>query len=691
MIRRNRVYPCGKFNTVEIDEVKKAYANAKSQWTNLHREYARANRFVNKPGGQWDEQVRSNRRQKGKPSMEFNELHTHIHQIVNSAKKSKKQIKISAGDGGNPDTAKILDAKLRHIQYVSQAENVYTHAMKGSTTGGFGFFEVTREYVTDDAARGDAAALFNQEPRLRRILDPTTVIFDLDGVKESDFSDAKACWIAQWITRDEYRDRFPGHEPLDWEPGGMTQDTEWNREDKVCIAAYWHVDITESTLCLLADGTSCFKEDVPKGEQPIATRPLTERAVYRDVIDGEKRLENTIWPCQWIGIIPVLGDEIIVDGKRVLNGAVTFSLDAQVLKNATGTSAARALSTANMAPFTGPKGSFKQPCWADGEDHAFLEWDPVVGPNGEMLQSPIQQRVETPIQALMSFYNLTSAHIRSSIGYNDQILQPSKGDLSGVAVQRREEQQDLTNFHFEDALIFSQWHAARVILSLLINLTDTSRPWQVMNEDDSISTVPVAVPNEDGFTPEVPGFEGKPHHRIDRGIYDVMISSEKPYLSRKEEESAALATIITADPALMPAFLDLYFKQQGYSDLEERAKLLLPPQIQQAVQAQQGGQQPIPPQVQAQMAQMQAQLQQVTQLLQKLGLEKMAKTADNSAKFDIEKLKQAGSIERERLKAHSKHTSDILGAQTEAIGKHLDMLHESELAPDPNAQPQGQA
>ena len=40
-----------------------------------------------------------------------------------------------------------------------------------------------------------------------------------------------------------------------------------------------------------------------------------------------------------------------------------------------------------MAPFVGPKGAFKQPCWSDGEDHSYLEWDAVLGPNGAPIRT----------------------------------------------------------------------------------------------------------------------------------------------------------------------------------------------------------------------------------------------------------------------------------------------------------------
>lgn len=562
----------GKFNDVH-ERAMKRFELARSAWAEAREAWAEDARYVNVESGQWDKAVKDRRESKGKPALEFNELHTYVQQIVNRARQNRPQPRVSAGDDeAAQETAEFLEGRLRHIWYASQADVAQDTAVEASATGGFGFYEITTEY-TDDGARGGKPS-WNQEPRIKRILDPLTEYPDPHAL-EPDFSDAKFWFSRKWFDRDVFKQEF-GVEPVEFDAGA---DPEWSKEDQVCAAQYWEVTETPRRYLRLIDGSEGFEDELtfPEGVEPDALieaeREVKERQVCCYLIDGEKVLEKTEWLGNWIPRIAVLGREVVVDGKRHFISAVRFARDAQKLKNAYKSNIANLLQISSTAPWIGPKGSFKDKRWATAntENFATLEYEIVSLPNGMPAPPPQRNTYEAPIQALTMAAVQVSDDIKRAVGYAGAILQPSKADLSGVAVERRDQQVDLTNFHYQDNLVRSQWHCARVVLDLDMKLADTPRVMRARREDGSTYTAPVTMADETGVAPAVPGYESKPHHRFDVGRYDIVIQTGKSYDRKLDEERDILLQIAQANPAAWSVYGDLIFKALGYQDLEERA------------------------------------------------------------------------------------------------------------------------
>ena len=653
-----------------ITTARKRFSLAKSAWSEIREQYNRDAEAVNVRGGQWHPAVKSARESENRPALEFNELNTYVQQITNKARQERPQPKIIAGDGGNPDTAEMLESKLRHIQDVSQADVAYDNAVEPAATGGYGFYRITTEYVDDSS--------FHQEPRVKRILDPQTVYVDPDA-QEPDFSDAQWWFIRKRMSREDFKTEFRV-EPV---PFDHDADPDWGDKEDVWVAEYWHVERTKRQLLQLADGRIVFDDDPDVTEEDRngarASRPVIERTIHWDIIDGEKVLEENEWLGKWVPIIPVLGREVIVKGKRHLISAVRFALDAQQLKNAGLSSMAEMIGTANDSPYIGYKGSFKSPDWRSQKRVRYLEVEPVTI-NNTVAPLPQRNTYEPPIQALTSFSVQMTDNIKRSVGYIDNVLRPSQGDISGVAVLRREQQQDLTNYHFEDNLIRSQWHAGRVMLDLILNLVDTPRAMHVMKPDGSTDVVPVTMQMEDGTVPEVPGYEGKPHHRIDIGQYNVTISTGPAYATKIEEEADALDAMFQRNPALMQIAGDLYAKLRGWPELEQRLKLALPPAVQQAISSQARG---VPPVFQAQLAQLMAQNNALKQGLQQVLMKLQTKQVEQEGRLHVERLKTAGQVVVEEMKQRHDATKEMASDRMEAVQMLLQMLHESELAPTP--------
>jgi hypothetical protein len=665
------------------------YDHAKDAWADRRKQWTEDAKMVNVVGGQWDQAVADRRQAAGKPVLEFNEEHTFVQQVVNRARQDRPQPRVTPGDDdATPEAAEFYEGRLRHIQYASQADVAYDQAVDGAATGGFGFYRVECEYVDFTSRRGGRPSA-NQEPRIKRILDPLTQYPD-PKCEEPDFSDAKHWFDRGWMDRDAYRSQFNGHDPIDFD---SDCDPEWVTEDQVCVARYWEVRETPRAYVWLLDGTEGYRPEVeellgrPILDDEIANeRDDPKREIWCHIIDGEKKLKSTLHPGNWIPIIPVLGRQVVVEGKQYLISVVRFGHGAQRLKNAYKCGIANLLQLASTAPWTGPRGMFKDKRWSDAneQNYATLEWDPVYGKNDDVLPfKPERNTFEAPIQALAASSIAASDDLKRSVGYADDVLQPSKTNLSGVAVERRTQQQSLNNFHYQDNLVRSQFHCARVVLDLDMALADTPRMLKARKEDGTTYSRPVHQAADDSGEPQfVPGQDPAKHIRLDRGRFDLTVISGPSYATRQEEERDVLLQILQTDPQAWSLYRDVVFKLMGYRDLEERAKLALPPQILQAMQA---GEQGIPPHIQGMLAQLAQEKQQLSQVVQKLIEILKTKKIETDGKLDVERMK----LIRELMVIESKNqhdaTGQLLGHRTHAAEHMLNMLHESELAPDPSA------
>jgi hypothetical protein len=112
-------------------------------------------------------------------------------------------------------------------------------------------------------------------------------------------------------------------------------------------------------------------------------------------------LDETDWLGDEIPIVPVLGKQVIVDGKIKLYSLVRFLRDPQQLFNYYKSGIAEKIGLANRVPYIGYKGQFKDQKWRDANvrNYAYLEVEPVQI-NGAPAPLPQRQVLDEYIQAL---------------------------------------------------------------------------------------------------------------------------------------------------------------------------------------------------------------------------------------------------------------------------------------------------
>lgn len=670
------------------EKARSRFASAKSAWSDIREKASYDIRMVSAQGKQWDPQVRSLRENgdNPKPCLEFNTEQNLVQYVANQVRQNRPAIHVNPVSGGaTEDTAKIYEGIIRHIQYASQSDVAHDHSVECSASCGFGYYRINAVYVDD--------ATFDQEPRVERILDQMSVYFDAD-CQQPDFSDAGYCFVRQKLKWDDYRRRFPDAQRIDFEPDGpglASRSSDWQTEEHVWIAEYWHVEIKDRLLVQLVTGEVGYKDEFEEAlgrkleKTEIANkRKIEERSVHFDLINGVETLEETTWLGKWIPIPPVLGRESVVDGKRELISLVRFIHDAQRLLNTYKSGIAQSIGESLQGQLLGKKGQFKGWQGQNVRNRLYLEFEPT---DTMGIPDPAPQLItrEPPIQAL----TIAAAQEREDMKIGANIFDSSSGseknETSGIGVQRRVNQADLTNFHFTDNLTRAMWHEGRILLDLIPKMIDTPRAMRILGEDGTVTIAMVHQALGDGTLPMVPGHENEKHHRLDVGLYDVTVKVSKSYNDRFEQNFEMMSQLVpTMGPMFWQLYGDLFFANwqdlPAHKEFADRAKLGLLPAVQQQL-----GNKQIDP---AQLAAMQGQLAMAKQVIDKLLQEKQAKLLELASKERINSQNVARDIVVQGMADGHENTRVTLQAELDTIMHLHDKLHESELAPDPNAQPE---
>jgi hypothetical protein len=630
-------------------------------------------------GDQWNPQARGEREKTGKPCLTFNKLPTFVQQVVNAARQKKPAIKISPVDSQtDKDTAKVLNGVVRHIEYASDADVAYDTALESAVTCGFGYYRILTDYCDD--AEG-----FDQEIRIEAIPDPFSVYID-PSARRYDRSDMEWGFIVDRISRDEHDAQYKDADGRTFNLDLYAHSQDWLDEHTVQVAEYWWIENKPRKIALLevpilgVDGVSGVQmltipaDEVPEGAKVVKTRTIRERKVRCIKTNGYEVLEQMEWAGKWIPIIPVFGKELYVEGKRHLFSLIRFARDPQQLFNFYRTSEAETVSMGAKAPWIGVKGQFNDERWAtaNSRNHAYLEVDPVTIA-GTAAPLPQRNTFEPPIQALSIGATQASDDIKASLGMFDAAIGAQSNETSGIAIQRRQAESDVSNFHFSDNQARAQRHAGRILVDLIPHIYDTEREIRIIGEDERERVIKVNAAYVDPET-------GKPHHyRMDSGKYDVTVKTGPSYSTQRQEAFDLMTQFASAYPQLLQIAGDLIFANAdvpGAEAIAERFKKTLPANL-----TEDESQKQIPPAVMQKMQQSGQMIEMLTAKVNELEQEKELKAPELQLKREIEMEKIQVAREGQILKYKLELVK--LGSQESQfeLGEELGVIrHRNEMA-----------
>ena len=584
-------------------------------------------------GEQWPDGVKRQREIDGRPCLTINRLPAMLRQVVNDARQNKPAIKVHPVDSGaKRETAEILNGLIRNIEYTSNADVAYDTALDHAVTGGFGYFRIDVDYACDDE--------FDLDIKIGRIANPLTVYGD-ENSTAADSSDWNKAFITELYTESEFEKRWKGAEKSNWESSYRDLPDGWRDNELVRVAEWWTREEVPAKLLKLSDGMVLYVNEYMRikdildaqGITVVGERDTKTNKVKQKIISGAEVLEENEWAGKFIPIVPVYGDEVMVEGKRHWISLTRWAKDPQQMFNYWRTASTELVALAPKAPYLGPKGAFNTDAdkWATANNvsYPYIEYDGAVMPQRQPFAGP-------PAGALQEALN-ASDDMKSTMGIYDAALGARSNETSGRAILQRQRESDTATFNYIDNLSRAIRHAGRVMVDLIPKVYNAPRIIRVIHEDGSNESVPINQPftPDQAKSPQAQAYEaGKTQETVDgltriydvtTGKYDVTCEAGPSFSTKREEAAAQMMELGRMFPPMMQVAGDLLVKNldwPGADDIADRLKAMLPPQLQ--------GQSPQVMQMRQQMQQMDqmakqavGQLnQQIAQLQQQLQQEK---------------------------------------------------------------------
>ena len=574
-----------------------------------------------------------------RPCLVVDRLSQPVRQVSNTIKNASFGFDVLPnGAGADTETADIFKGYMRRVHNMARGESPVEWAADGAIEGGIGWFRLRTDYVyeTWDGDVNDPE-VFDQEVRMERITNNLTVYCDPSAMRPTR-SDAQFMFVTEDLDKDEFKRRYPKADMRGLEEFMALGDmVGWMTTDSIRIAEYYRIDYTNRTFCKLVDGSIVEKvKDGPTYEkdQILTERVMRVPSVKCDIINAVESLQQYEWVGSRIPLIPVLGEELNVDGKPVLRGIISEGMDAQRMVNYTYSGAMETFALAPKAPFVAAAGQIDAyiSLWqqANTANLSYLPYNPI-DIMGTMVPPPQRQNFEPPIQAAVMLMQASEEAIKATTSTGDASLGNSHpNERSGRALQALQAASDLSNSNYPDNVRRALIYAAELMMEVIPKITRPGQILQIMGVDEEPEQVMIGQPykpNANGvpepappdITPEQAKMKASlfKFYDLNNGRYAVTVSVGKATATKREEGAMALGELIPHLPPAMAAVATPDYVRQlsfpGAQKIAERLEKALPPELQ---PQKDGEQAPDPQQLQMQIQQLNQQLQQAMQAIQ---------------------------------------------------------------------------
>jgi hypothetical protein len=596
-------------------------------------------------GDQWPTEIQNSRNLEARPCLTINKIDPYIRQVTNQQRQARPRIKVHGMNTSSDEKlAEILTGVIRHIEVNSDADQAYDTAFDYSVRMGWGYFRVVTDYIRDDS--------FDQEIYIRPIDNPFTVYFDPNSILP-DGSDAERCLITTVLEKKVFQDMYPDADLGSFTYRGTGDDSaEWIMKDDIRIAEYFYTERKAVKLVQLSDGTAVFEDELPAEEilrmagiTRVGERESMRKQIKWCKLTAMEVLEERTWPGKYIPIVPVYGQQLVIESKRKKYGLVRNAKDPQRMLNFWQTSITESVALAPKAKWL----------LAEGQDEGHeLEWasaniksTPVLrykqkDIEGQPAPAPVRLQPEPPPAGILAASASINNDLQAVLGIFDPNQMPT-GNMSGKAINGQQQQMDLTNFHYFDNLTRSIRFAGKILLDLIPKIYDHERVMRIIGYDNQPELV---VLNQ--RTVDAAGVT-KILNDVTVGEYDVVMETGPGYNSKRQEAVANMMPLLSASPELMKIAGDLVFRNMDFPGADVIADRLAASNPLANIDEKSD----IPPQAQMQIAQSKQMIEQMQQQMQQM--EMMLKS-----RADVVALQQDGETKRKLMdvtsRAHNTET-----------------------------------
>jgi hypothetical protein len=610
-----------------LKQIREDYRYCLDYWRDVREEAETDMQYV--AGNPWTQDDIEER--KGRPCLTPDELSQYLKQANNNLRQNKRAIQVNPkGEGATDEDARLRSAIIRGIEYESNAQSAYTCSFEQATSCGFGAFRLTTKEIGE---HGEVT------PRIKRIPNQFTVLLD-PNAREADFSDAEICFVTDILRIKKFAETYHNAVKRSFSKEDSSMAPDWIDGENIVIAEYW----------------------TRKG-----------KTVTQYITNGVEILEKNEWAGSWIPIIPVLGEEIYVQGggrsKRMFLSLIRRARAAQKMLCFIASQQAEEFGMSPRSPFLIWEGQDQ----ADPEawknlnkvPRAFVKIKPIRDEvTGQLLPPPIRQPFIPNAEAYEVARESWRRAVQAAMGIMPLPTSAQRqNEKSGIALDKIQTAEATGSFHFTDNFDRALENCGRQLNELITKTMDTPRQVSIRQKDDQHSLLYVAAAEHEAVLQGKLTDSADADYLItDRGEYDVTISTGPSYQSQREQAQDFADTVLKEvlplpdipGPVKMKLFAKAVKLKNAGPVADEIIDIIDPPE--------QGD---IPPQAQAAIAQAQGQAQQAGQEVARLTMERDAKVLDNAHKMEIEKLKQAAENERQARELEARITIAEIEAKSQ--------------------------
>lgn len=557
---------------------------------------------------QWDNWVVGDRQTAKRPCLTINKTQQHNLQIINDGKQNKPGVNIRPiGDTASFEAAQVFQECVRHIEYISGAENVYDNAATFQVNAGWGYWRVSVEKINGS---------FDKEIFIRRIKDPRNVYLDFN-INEVDGSDAWYGFIFDDMPKDLYQAKHPK-----WKDVGNSAFNNdiygWLQRDLVRVAEYFRKTQKDDKLVyfilpetqeeigpikwskLDKDGKDMFTE-IKKREANLSEEDRTYREqdelseeiwVYK--IAGNRIIDKKRWLGKYIPIVRLPGTETVIDGIWDCKGHTRALLDPQRIYNVNssanvefGALQTKSPITASPQAIEGMEELYNRMNIDNASVLLYNEYDN----EGRKLSPP--QRMQPPVSspAYVQQMEIAQNEMMMVSGQYQAQMGENENAKSGVAINARQRQGDRATYHFIDNQAIAVRFTGKILIDLIPRIYDTKRVMRIEAKDNTIMNVTID-PNAQEPYQKVEA-QGVPQNDNNQQIVDVIfnpnvgeyavVSDTGPsFATRRQEAFNALTQIAAQNKEFMGIAGDILWKVADFPEaqvLAQRWRKIIPPNI----------------------------------------------------------------------------------------------------------------
>lgn len=526
-------------------------------------------KFVhNYDNAQWDSRDLATRRSEGRPVLSNNLLRKFMRSMIGAMKQTRPSIKVRPVDSNSdPFMAELRSDLFRQIEHdiESPAEQAYDKAYEGAISNAFGYIRIGTDYENN---RG-----FEQKIQIKRVENPFTVYLD-PGRSNFLGTDGRYAFVNVMMDKDEYKQKYP-NAPISDEYSSVGESYEkWYMHDKVRVAEYFYrvpvvkqiAQLDDLSVVELTDKIT--KEMVEAaGRRVVRIRKVPSTRVMWTKVAGNEILEAPRpWAGRFIPIIPVFGDEVNIEGKRVLYSFFRDAKDPQRMYNFWLTAATEIVAMSPKVPYIGTSKQFEghEKKWqeANRKNYAYLEYNPDKNAGGRPTREPSAQVPAGHITML----NISGNNIMDTLGRYQASLGQQSNERSGKALRIRQSASDQVTFSYLDNFHQSLLLTGYIAVDLMPAVYDTERIVRLRGIEDTQRFMSINTPYYDPESDSV-----KVMNDLSAGDYDVEFDIGPSYATKRQEAVDSMIELFQYVPQIGPLVADLVVKQMDFPGAQDVA------------------------------------------------------------------------------------------------------------------------